>query len=340
MSVSSTIFGKTKSGQTIKEFTLENQNGAKVTLLTYGAIISGIHIPMADGSVRNVVIGYDDLAAYEEDNFYLGSTVGRVANRIANGSFTLGGKTYELAVNNGPNHLHGGLVGFNQKVWEAEIFAENAVKMSVLSKDGDEGYPGDMVINVTFELREDDQLVIEYHATASADTVINLTNHSYFNLDGRSSKSCLDHELKLEAKTFAVADETAIPTGEQREVAGTPFDFSSFKKLGQDIAADDEQIKFGNGYDHHYIMGDFTAKPRLNAEAKSADGQLRMKVYSTMPGFQLYTGNYLGEKFEARQAFCIETQNAPDAINQTVFPSAVLARGERYEQKTVLEFLK
>ncbi|GJM63173.1 aldose epimerase family protein [Persicobacter diffluens] len=339
MSVISKVFGKLSTGEEVKIFSLENKNGIQVDILNYGGIIAGIHVPDGKGGKRNVVLSYPDVAGYESDDLYIGATVGRVANRIAKGQFSLNGKTYDLAVNNGPNHLHGGIKGYNSRIWETSHAGESAIKLSLLSKAGEEGYPGDLIVDVTFEIKDNNQLVIEYNAIASADTIINLTNHSYFNLEGEESKSCLAHELKFASKKFAPTDETAIPTGEEVEVADGPFDFAEFKSIGKDIESDHQQIQWGKGYDHHHIVGGFEKKPRLIAEAKTAASNVSMKVYSTLPGFQFYTGNYLSGQFEERQGFCIETQNYPDAINQPQFPSPVLKKGERYEQQTIFEFI-
>ncbi len=307
---------------------MTNRHNMEVELLTYGAIIRSINLPMGNGDFKNVVLQYETLADYEADPFYVGALVGRVANRVANGTFTLNGKQYQVAQNAGNHHLHGGRRGFNRKVWQTEVLDEQTIRMRATAADGEEGYPGALQISVTYQLTDENQLKINYQASSSEDTPLNLTNHSYFNLEGTESKDCLLHEMKFHASQFTPTDEHSIPIGERALVADSPFDFSYFKQIGEEINANDPQLKSARGYDHNFVVNNYRRITGLVAEAKSSATNVQLKVYSDQPCFQFYVGNYLEGAFNQRQGFCIETQNYPDAINQANFPSGILKKGK------------
>jgi aldose 1-epimerase len=295
-----------------------------------------------------VVLGFDTLSEYEERSPFFGCITGRYANRIAGGSFQLDGKTYPLAVNNGPNHLHGGLVGFDKKVWRARTEKSDESLRLILSHtspDGDEGYPGTLACEVTYSWNNRDELRIDYTATTDAPTVINLTNHSYFNLAGHGSGPVLEHLLKLEADAFTPADATAIPTGERRAVEGTPFDFRSAQSIGARIGAADQQIEWGLGYDHNFIVNGPAGRLRPCAELSDPASGRVMTVQTTEPGVQVYSANFLnalpgkgGAVYPKRGGLCLETQHFPDSPHQPDFPSTVLRPGETFRSSTVFGF--
>jgi aldose 1-epimerase len=309
-----------------------------------------LRVPDRAGQFADVVLGFDDLAGYVEKHPYFGSIVGRYGNRIARGKFTLDGVEYTLAVNNGPNALHGGLKGFDKQVWSAETIEEEhavGLRLSYVSADGEEGYPGALSVTVTYLLTNANELKIHYDAATDAPTVINLTNHSYFNLEGAGRGTILGHEVHINADHFTPVDDTLIPTGELRPVEDTPFDFREPKPIGRDIAAEDQQIVFGGGYDHNFVLSKQTPASLSLAARIHAPGSGRiMEVYTTEPGMQFYTGNFLdgsnvgkgGIVYEYRYGFCMETQHFPDSPNQPDFPSTVLRPGERYHSTTVYQF--
>ena len=344
--VSRQAFGKLPGGASVDLYTLTNANGVKAKIMTYGATLTELDVPDRSGRIGNVVLGYDSLAPYVKGVPYFGATVGRVANRVAKGRFTLDGKTYKLAVNNGPNSLHGGIKGFDKRVWQATpMTAANgsAVRFTYLSKDGEEGYPGSLNVTVVYTLLNDNAIVIDYHAMSDKATPINLTNHTYFNLAGMND--VLDYELKLNADRYTPVDDTLIPTGAIKPVKDTPLDFTTAHKIG------DRMLDLGgdpNGYDHNFV---------LNAEVKKgapaaivtdpASGRV-LKMYTTEPGVQLYTGNFLdgtligrgGFTYDIHTALCLEAQHYPDSINHPNFPSVVLRPGETYRQRTVYAFTR
>ena len=340
--VAKDIFGETNDGQAVERFTLTNGNGLVARVMTYGATLTELLVPDRDGKLGDVVLGFDGFAQYEKESPYFGCTTGRVANRIAGGRFTLDGVHYELAVNDGPNHLHGGLKGFDKVIWKGEAVekAEGpAVRFTYLSPDGEEGYPGNMSVSVIYVLTQDDALRIEYQATTDKATPINLTNHSYFNLAG--SGDILGHILTLHAARYTEPDETLIPTGRLLPVAGTPLDFARPAVVGGRIG----RIDIG-GYDHNFAI-DREAGVDLapTAELYEPGSGRAMELLTTEPGVQFYSGNFLdGLKgkgdaiYEKHAALCLETQHFPDSINQPEFPSAVLRPGETYRQVTVHRF--
>lgn len=345
-------FGTTPDGQNATLYTLRNANGMEVRATDYGGIIVSLRVADREGQFEDVVLGYDSLASYIEETPYFGAIIGRYGNRIANGRFTLDGQTYTLATNNGPNHLHGGLKGFDKVLWNAEPF-ENETGVGLIftrtSPDGEEGYPGTLQARVTYTLTDDNELVFEYEATTDQATPVNLTQHTYFNLAGDGAGDILDHVLTIYADAFTPVDSTLIPTGEIRPVEGTPFDFTEPTPIGARIEQDDEQIRFGLGYDHNFVLSrDGAAADSLVLAVhvyEPTSGRV-MEVFTTEPGVQFYSGNFLdgsltgkgGVVYEHRTGFCLETQHFPDSPNQPNFPSTILEPGERYHTRTVYAF--
>lgn len=341
-------FGKTTDGKAVEVYTLTNSADAEAKIINYGGRIVSLKMPDNNGNFEDVVLGYDDLKDYENDNAFFGGIIGRYGNRIAKGKFSLNGKEYTLAKNNGENHLHGGIKRFDVSVWTAKS-SENkegaVLELNYLSKDGEEGYPGNLNVKVVYTLTENNELKIEYSATTDRDTVVNLTNHSYFNLRGAGSGTILDHVLTINADKFTPTDETAIPNGELRSVANTPFDFLKPTKIGERINSDYEQIKIGKGYDHNYVLNRTSNELSLAATVFEPTSRRFMEVLTTEPGIQLYSGNYLdgkkgknGKIYEFRGAFCLETQHFPDSPNRPDFPTTVLKKGQQYLTTTVYKF--
>ncbi|MEX0866871.1 MAG: aldose epimerase family protein [Pirellulales bacterium] len=341
-------FGKTAQGEPVELYTLTNKHGMIAKLMTRGATLVELHVPDADGKLTDVVLGFDDVAGYESDrNQYFGCTTGRVANRIAKGQFKLDGKTYELAVNNDPNHLHGGVErSLDKVVWKAEPFAKQGsqgVKFTYTSPDGEEGYPGELQIEVTYELNDANQLRIDYEATTDKATPVNLTHHSYFNLSGAGSKTVLDHVLQLHCANYTPVDDNLIPTGEIAAVAGTPLDFTEPTAIGKRIAqvADTAAL----GYDHNFVIDGEAGELRKAATLHDPASGRVMTVSTDQPGIQFYVGNFLfgqkgkdGKEYPHRGALCLETQFYPDSINQPNFPSVVLKPGKKYTHTCVYAF--
>jgi aldose 1-epimerase len=339
-------FGTLPDGRAVSLFSCENRRGLRLTMTDYGATIVALETPDRDGRLANVTLGCDDLDAYLRHTAFLGCVAGRYANRIARGRFTLDGQEFTLAVNNGPNHLHGGVRGFNQALWEATpLEADRAagVRFTYTSADGEEGYPGNLTAEVAYTLSDDDELRMEYTATTDRATVVNLTNHAYWNLGGAGAGDCLDHELWIAADRYLAADEGLIPTGEPAPVRGTPLDFTRPRRVGERI---DELKGEGSpgGYDHCFVLraqdGELTLAARLS---DPASGRV-MEVYTTQPGVQLYTGNFLDGSaasggYPRHAGLCLETQHYPDSPNRPQFPSTVLRSGETYRQVTVHRFL-
>lgn len=339
-------WGCTGIGTPVHRFTLRNRSGVLARVIDYGAILTELHVPDRNGSFADVVLGFDDLQGYLERSPFFGATVGRVANRIAKGAFTLNDKQYQLAANNGPNALHGGVKGFDKHVWEAEPLDgdEPAVRFTYRSHDGEEGYPGALTAAVTMTLTDDNELRLDYAATAEADTPVNLTNHSYFNLAGEGSGDVLEHVVVLHADRYTPTDDTLIPTGELAPVAGTPFDFTAPHTIGERIG---ELARFPGGYDHNFVLTAGGGAPVLAARAYEPRSGRVMELRTTQPGVQFYTGNFLdgtirgkgGHAYPRYGAFCWEAQHFPDAVNHPHFPSVVLRPGERYRQTAAYRFL-
>ena len=344
-------FGQLPDGQAIDLYTLTNAHGMQVAITNYGAAIVSIKVPGRQGKMDDVALGYDTLDGYVSDKAFLGATVGRYGNRIGHAKFTLGGTEYNLAKNNGENTLHGGKVGFNKKVWQAREVpsgGEQSLELSYVSKDGEEGYPGTLRASVTFTLPNDrNALIIDYRATTDKTTVVNLTNHTYFNLSGEGHGDILKYQLELDASHFTPVDQTLIPTGEVLATKGTPLDFSKPVEIGARINDNDPQLKFGKGYDHNYVL-DRNGKPGLIEAAEVFDPQSGrvLQVYTTEPGIQFYTGNFLqgeehgkgGKVYTYRSAFCLETQHFPDSPNKPSFPSTELKPGQEYRSTTEFRF--
>ncbi|MGD8894677.1 MAG: aldose epimerase family protein [Acidobacteriota bacterium] len=342
-------WGETSDGQTLELFTLSREGAPTVRVTSYGSYIVSILAPDRDGKMADVVLGYRDLAGYLGDTNFLGAVVGRYANRIARGEFSLGGKRYTLARNNGPNHLHGGPKGFHTKVWAPRIVSGpegDALELTNTSPDGEEGYPGTLTATVVYSLDADGGLKLAYSATTDAETVLNLTNHAYFNLAGEGSGDILGHELQIEADSFTAVDETLIPTGEIRPVAGTPLDFREPVAIGARIDDAFPQLQAGGGYDNNYVVRGEPGELRLAARVFEPGSGRILEVLTTQPGVQLYSGNFLdgtvvgksGRPYGKRSGFCLETQHFPDSPNHPEFPSAVLAPGERYSETTIYRF--
>ncbi|MBR5224112.1 MAG: galactose mutarotase [Clostridia bacterium] len=330
-------FGVTRNGEQVTAYTLKN-GAMGAVILDYGCIIQALYAPDKNGNPVDVVLGYDTVKAYEDNDGYLGAAIGRVGNRIAKGKFTLNGKDYTLAVNNGPNHLHGGLVGFDSVIWNAQV-TDDALIFTRTSPDGEEGYPGNLAVTITYRLTEN-AIVLTYDAKTDADTLVNLTNHTYFNLAGEGD--VLDHVLKVNADAFCEGDPDCLPTGKLLPVAGTPFDFTEPKKIGKDIGADDVQLKNAGGYDHNFALN---AGVDAAAVLYSEKTGIEMTTTTTLPGVQVYSANFLteregkgGRKIGFRHALCLETQVYPDAIHNAHFPSAVLKAGEAYHTETTYTF--
>lgn len=348
-SVARAPFGTLPDGTPVEIVTLTNARGVEVRAITYGGIIVSIRVPDRHGRMGDVVLGYDTLDGYVTKNPYFGCITGRYANRIARARFTLDGRTYQLAANDGPNHLHGGVRGFDKVVWRAESVdapGRAGVVFSRTSPDGEEGYPGALDVRVAYTLTDEDVLRVEYEATTDRPTVVNLTQHSYFNLAGEGSGDALGHVLTIDADRYTPVDATLIPTGELAPVDGTPFDFRTPAPIGARIAADHEQIRRGRGYDHNFVLrraGEGLVRAARVVEPTTGR---TLEVWTTEPGLQFYSGNFLdgsirgkgGHVYGHRAGFCLETQHFPDSPNQPHFPPTVLRPGERYRSTTEFRF--
>ncbi len=347
--VASDVFGSIPGKGQVERYTLTSEQGMEVAIMTYGAAIVALRVPDRTGQVDDVVLGFDTLEGYLGDNPYFGSVVGRYGNRIAGGTFKLDGETYVLARNNGANHLHGGVVGFDKVIWDASPVADDrgpSVQFSYVSQDGEEGYPGTLAVTVTYTLAAGNELIVDYEATTTHATPVNLTQHAYFNLGGEGSGDILDHELSLNASHYTPVDSTLIPNGEVAAVVGTPFDFKTRPaRIGARISDEHPQLTIGGGYDHNFVLDSGEDSLALAARAYHPASGRTLEVYTTEPGVQLYTGNFLdalpgkGSHVYGRHAgFCLETQHFPDSPNQPDFPSTILRPGERYQSRTVFAF--
>ncbi len=329
----------------INLYKLTNANGMEVMISNYGATIVSLRVADKNGKKDDVVLGYDSIQGYYKGKSYFGCVAGRYANRIANGQFRLDGATYNLAKNNGPNSLHGGIRGFDKVVWAATQ-DDNGLTLTYTSKDGEEGYPGNLTVTVRYSLRNDNSLHLDYSASTDKTTVLNVTNHTYFNLEGQGQGNILDHEIMINADGFTPVDSTLIPVGEVRKVSGTPFDFTSPRKIGERINdTSDLQIKYGLGYDHNFALNGEAGQIKLAARVKAPVSGRVMEVHTTEPGVQFYTGNFLngsekgkGSVYGHRTGFRLETQHFPDSPNQPSFPTTVLKPGEEFKSSTVFRF--
>ena len=349
--LSSYSFGTLSDGREVNAFVLKNARGMSVQILDLGGVIASIKVPDSSGNFADVTTGFDYPQPYLDGAGYMGAIVGRYANRISGGKFSIDGIDYSLAKNNGDNAIHGGLVGFDKKIWDVELLVglhDAKLKLSTFSPDGEEGYPGRVEVSVTYTLNDQNQLTIDYSATSDKATIINLTNHAYFNLDGHQAGSILEQEVMLNANHFTPIDESSIPTGVILDVAGTPLDFRQRKAIGLDIESEDRQMTFGSGYDHNFVINHSEpGSVSLAAEVYSPNSGRVMKVYTDQPGVQFYTGNFLngtlvgkeGAVYGRRSAFCLETQHFPDSPNKPMFPSTILQPGDQFSSRTIFEFL-
>ena len=346
-------FGKMPDGTEIQAFTLTNKNGIKLRAITYGAIVLSLETPDRNGKLADIVLGYNTLEEYIKDTPYFGAVVGRYGNRIAGGKFSLDGTTYTLATNNEPGgmkcSLHGGLKGFDKVVWHGEGLVKNgvqSVKFSYTSKDGEEGFPGTVELSVIYQLTDDNQWRIDYEAKTDKASPLNVTQHSYFNLKGEGNGDILEHELVFKASRFTPVNAGLIPTGELRAVTNTPFDFTTAHRIGERVKADDEQIRFGGGYDHNWVLDSQDGSLALAAIVTEPSSGRTMEVLTTEPGLQFYCGNFLdgklmgksGKAYQFRNGFCLETQHYPDSPNQPSFPSTILRPGKTWTSTTVYRF--
>lgn len=336
-------------GKPVDLFVLENSNHLEMKVTNYGGIVVSLVVPDRDGNMDDIVLGYNQLEAYVKHNPYFGAIIGRYGNRIGNAQFTLEGQKYTLAKNEGENNLHGGIKGFDKVVWDAKPVMDDdyvGLILKYLSKDGEEGFPGNLDVTVRYILNNDNEFRIDYRATTDKTTIVNLTNHSYFNLAGEGSGDILGHEVVINADRFTPVDETLIPTGELAPVEGTPMDFRIPAAIGARIDADYEQLKIGKGYDHNFVLNkDQEGAMTLAATAYEPASGRFMEVFTTEPGMQFYTGNFLngmigksGKPYNFRNAFCFETQHFPDSPNKPEFPSVVLRPGEEYKTTTIYKF--
>jgi|TARA_B100001758_G_scaffold242239_1_gene250224 aldose 1-epimerase len=342
------VFGKLENGDQVYKYLLKN-NDCEVEVITYGGIITSIKVPDKNNNLIDVALGFDNLEPYLNKHPYFGAIVGRYANRIDDGKFILNNVEYNLAVNNNGASLHGGIKGFDKVNWKVVSYdSENkrSIKLYYLSKDMEEGYPGNLNIYVTYTLSNDNELSVKYEAETDRTTVINLTQHTYFNLSGESSGDILDHELELDADSFLPVNEKIIPTGEIKNVEGTPFDFRKRKKIGRDLSQIDNQLSLGNGYDHCWVLNNYNKELRKIGEAQSTESMINMEVFTDLPGVQLYIGNFLdgslgskkGMKYVKRSGFCLETQFFPNSPNTQNFPSTVLEPGNKFSSMTTFKF--
>jgi aldose 1-epimerase len=345
------LYGNTKNGVPVYAYTLTNPSGIQVQVITYGGIVTSVSVPDRTGVMANVALGFDTLLDYETHNPYFGCIAGRYANRIARGRFSIDGTTYQLAINDGPNHLHGGKVGFDKKVWDVvrEISgpSEEGIELHYLSPDGEENFPGALDISLSYILTSQNELRIEYHATTDAPTVVNLTNHSLWNLAGEGSGTIYNHVIQLIADRYTPVDATAIPFGELAKVEGTPFDFRLPRVIGDEIRSNHQQVVFGKGYDHNWVINRPDAQSLVKAcELIDPDSGRCMEVWTTEPGIQFYTGNFLeGSNYGPSQrayrqsdGLALETQHYPDSPNQPAFPTTLLRPGEVYQSTTTYKF--
>ena len=347
--ISQAPFGKTTNGTPVEIYTLCNSHGMEARIMTYGGIVVSLKVPDKNGKLGDIVLGYDSLDGYLKSSPYFGALIGRYGNRIAGGKFTLEGKTYTLAANNGPNSLHGGIKGFDKVVWKATPLATAngpALQLKYISKDGEEGFPGNLTVTAVYTLTEDNRLRLDFSATTDQPTLCNLTHHSYFNLAGQGNGDVLGEIVYINADNITPVDANLITTGEIKPVDGTPFDFRKPTAIGARISSDDEQIKFGNGYDHNWVINKPLGQLGLMARASDPASGRVMEVWSTEPGMQFYTGNFLdgsitgkdGKVYQRRNAFCMEPHHYPDSPNKPQFPTTELKPGETYHNTIIYKF--
>lgn len=341
-------YSSTANNQPTGIYFLTNSNKVTVAITNYGGRIVALTVPDKKGELTDIVLGYDSLSHYQnKPEAYFGALIGRYGNRIAKGSFKINDTAYQLSLNDGPNTLHGGPKGFHNQVWNVVDAKPNQLVLSYLSKDGEEGYPGNLKVNVTYTLTNENELKIDYEASTDKTTVVNLTNHAYFNLNGQGNPTITDHALTIYASQFSAVDTTLIPAGAPVPVKGTPFDFTTAKLISKEIDAVHDQIKNGKGYDHNFVLDKKSPKELVKAaEVYATSTGINMEIFTTEPAIQFYSGNFLdgslvgkkGKNYPYRSAFCLETQHYPDAPNQPAFPSTLLAPGETYQTTTIYKF--
>ena len=348
MEVENKIFGKLKDGNEVKLFTIKNEDGSQAQFTNYGAAVVDIQVPDKRGDNEHILLGFDHLNQYEEIRAFYGATVGRFGNRIAKGRFSLDGKTYNLARNEGDNHLHGGIKGYDRIVWKYEILEREipSIRFSYLSRDAEEGYPGNLSVSVTYSFSQNHELTISYEMTTDQLTVKNITNHAYFNLSGNVKQSILNHIIQINGNKFLPIDKDLIPIGEERLVKNTPMNFLVNEIIGKRIDYEDEQLKYGHGYDHCWILNKDKNELGFAAKVYDPESGRVMKIFTTEPAIQFYTGNFMngshlgreGIPYEHRFALCLESQHYPDSPNHSSFPSTRIAPGDIYKSKTIFKF--
>ena len=340
-------FGTMPDGTVVDVYTLKNAGGMEVRAISYGGIITSLKVPDRAGAMADVVMGFDNLEGYLAGHPYFGAIIGRYGNRIGKGQFALDGKTYTLAKNNGPNHLHGGVKGFDKVVWKtAPVEGQNAITFTRMSPDGEEGYPGNLQVRVIYTLSDANELIVDYHATTDKPTPVNLTQHSYFNLAGDGSGDILGHGLTINADRYTPVDDTLIPTGELASVEGTPFDFRQPRAIGERIGMKHPQLIAGKGYDHNWVLNRSGSGQQFAARVGDSKSGRTLEITTDQPGIQFYAGNFLdgslkgksGRVYAHRTGFCLETQHYPDSPNKPTFPSTILKPGEEYKTRTVFKF--
>lgn len=350
MAIEKNSFGKMPDGTEVYRYTLTNKNGVSASFITLGGVWVSMVVPDKEGTMADVVLGYDDLDSYRRNPAHFGAPIGRNANRIGGAVITIDGRDYKLEANNGPSNLHSGPDLYHDRVWDcssSETEAGSRLDFYLESPDGDQGYPGNARITVSYTLTDEDSLVLDYHMVCDKDTVANFTNHSYFNLAGHDSGQVMAQEVWLNASCYTPADEVSIPTGEIAPVAGTPMDFTEMKAIGRDIGADFEALVFGKGYDHNWVLDKEEGELALAAKAMDPASGRVLECYTDLPGIQFYTANFLqdempgkgGAHYGCRHAFCFETQYYPDAVHKPQFPSPLLKAGDEYRTRTVYKFL-
>jgi aldose 1-epimerase len=347
--IAKTSYGKLPDGREVSQYTLKNAGGVEVRIINYGAIVTSIRVPDHDGKLADIVLGYDSLSGYLGDNAFLGAIVGRYGNRINKGRFKIDGQEYQVTVNDGENHLHGGKIGFNKVLWDAKVgppAAEPALALTYISPDGEEGYPGTVTLTVTYTLTNENELRIDYEGKTDKPTILNPTHHSYFNLTGNPIETILNHELIIDADKITPVDAGLIPTGELADVANTPFDFRKPQKIGLRINEPNEQLQFGHGYDHNWVLNNYDRTVHEVVELYEPLSGRLMEVFTDQPGMQFYSGNFLngtirgknGVQYQHRTGLCLEAQCFPDSPNKPNFPSVILRPGQVYHQRTIYKF--
>jgi aldose 1-epimerase len=346
--IEKTLYGKLPDGREVYQYTLKNKSGATMKVINYGAIVTSLTAPDRSGKYDEVILGYDSLEAYIADKTFFGSIVGRYGNRIGKGKFKLEGKEYQLALNDGPNNLHGGKVGFNKVLWDAKEVQgakEPTLELTYVSKDGEEGFPGKVTLSAVYTLTDSNEFKIEYNGTTDKTTVLNPTQHSYFNLSGSFNNTILDHVMMIDANAITPVDNTLIPTGKLMDLANTPLDFRTPTVIGTRINDDNEQLKIAGGYDHNWVLRNYDKKVRKVAEVYEPKSGRLMTVSTDQPGIQFYSGNFLdgtgkgkGVSYQKRSGLCLEAQCYPDSPNKPEFPSCTLKPGEAYHQITIYKF--